>query len=96
MSGSAAWRMRAPCVDCPFNKSGPGLKLRRSLRPGRMEEIERALRGDGHFICHKTTAQTGDGSRRICAGSIAWREKRGFSSNYQRICERLDAAKVGR
>lgn len=85
--------MLKPCIDCPFNKRGPGLRLRRSLRPGRMAEIERALRSDQHFTCHKTTVNTGDGSNRICAGSIEWQEKRGLSSNYLRICERLDAAK---
>lgn len=84
------WRMAKPCADCPFNSSGPGLHLRKSLHPGRWREILKALRSDKHFMCHKTTRQTGDGSNRLCAGSIAWQAARDLSSNYQRICERLE------
>lgn len=83
------WRMAEPCVNCPFNTKGEGLVLRRSLRPGRWRDILAALRADQHFICHKTTSDTGDGSNLVCAGALAWQEARGLSSQYQRICERL-------
>jgi hypothetical protein len=85
------WRVARKCADCPFAKKGAGLKLRRSLRPGRFAEILRGLRREGYFICHKTTRQTGNGTNLVCAGSIEWQEKRGLTSQYQRICERLAA-----
>lgn len=85
-----AWRMKAPCEDCPFNKSGPGLHLRKSLRAGRWREILAGLVRGEHFTCHKTTEDTGDGSELMCAGAIQWQDKHGVSSNLQRVCERLD------
>lgn len=90
MSKSGKWRMDKPCQDCPFNSKGPGLHLRKSLRPVRWREILDSLRYGQHFPCHKTTHETGDGSDLVCAGAIAWQDKRGFSSQYVRICERLD------
>lgn len=89
--GTDNWRMARPCVDCPFNETGKGLALRRSLRAGRWREILTGLRRGEHFMCHKTTRETGDGSNRTCAGSIAWQEARGLTSQYQRVCERLAA-----
>jgi hypothetical protein len=83
------WRMAAPCAACPFNETGPGRALRNSLRPGRFKEICAGLRRDGHFQCHKTGRETGDGSELLCAGALAWQEKRGLSSQYVRIAERL-------
>jgi hypothetical protein len=88
------WRMAAPCADCPFSSSRAGVFLRKTLRLGRMREIETALRNDGHFVCHKTARTTGDGSELVCAGAMAWQEKRGLSSQYVRICERLEAART--
>ncbi len=84
------WRMKEPCSNCPFNKSGEGLKLRRSLRPGRWAEITRGLLGGGHFHCHKTTKETGEGSELMCAGAIRFQERRGVSSQMVRWMERLD------
>lgn len=84
-----AWRMQKPCENCPFNASGPGLHLRKSLHADRWAEILRGLKHDQHFTCHKTTHETGDGSNRICAGAIAWQEKHGLSSNLQRVLERV-------
>jgi hypothetical protein len=81
--------MPAPCADCPFNAKGPGLRLRFGLRPGRWREILSALRRDGHFLCHKTTGETGDGSNLLCAGAMAWQERRGLPSQLVRIMERL-------
>lgn len=90
MPTATRWKMEKPCADCPFSDSEAGKALRASLRAGRVREIERALRSDQHFICHKTTDDTGNGTRLVCAGSLAWQEERGLSSNYQRMCERLD------
>lgn len=83
------WRMAAPCENCPFNTSGKGLSLRKSLARGRWSEITRGLLRGEYFTCHKTTEETGDGSELMCAGAIAYQEKHGVSSNYQRVCERL-------
>lgn len=90
--GRVRWKMDAPCADCPFTDSEAGTHLRKSLAKGRMAEIKRALRNDQHFTCHKTTYETGNGTSLVCAGALAWQEERGLSSQYVRICERLDAA----
>lgn len=84
------WRMKDPCANCPFNKSGAGLHLRKSLYPGRWREILLGLRMGQGFHCHKTTDETGDGSNLLCAGAISYQEKIGTSSNLQRVMERLD------
>lgn len=88
--------MKVPCADCPFSDSAAGNHLRRSLAPGRMEEIKRGLRKDGHFVCHKTTINTGNGTNLLCAGAIAWQEQHGLSSQLVRICERLEWAHARR
>jgi hypothetical protein len=85
-----SWRMKAMCDNCPFQKSGAGLRLKRSLPRLRWYGILKLLQRDGHFTCHKTSDETGDGSNLMCAGAIAWQEKRGLSSNLQRVMERLD------
>jgi hypothetical protein len=85
-----AWRMKEMCDNCPFARSGAGLRLRKSLDWYRWQEILESLRHDLHFLCHKTTDETGDGSNLICAGALAWQEKRGLSSNLQRVMERID------
>jgi hypothetical protein len=87
--------MEQPCVDCPFNASGPGLRLRRSLRPGRWRSILAGLLQGEWFACHKTTRDDDDESHasagaRYCAGAIAYEDKHQVSSNYRRVCERLD------
>lgn len=84
------WRTARKCSDCPFATKGPGLELRKSLRPARWREILDSLRRDAHFFCHKTTEATGDGSNQVCAGSIEWQTKHGVTSQYVRICKRLD------
>lgn len=84
------WRMKEKCADCPFSKTGPGLHLRRTLRPGRWREILASLRRGEHFCCHKTTNETGDGSNLICAGTIEWQEKHGCVAQFVQICERID------
>lgn len=88
--------MEAPCNNCPFNKSGPGLKLRRSLEPGRWREILDGLRNEATFHCHKTTGEDDEGEAVVtaksllCAGALEWQAEHGISSNYQRVCEALD------
>lgn len=84
------WRMVRPCADCPFNSHGEGLHLRRSLHAGRFEGILTALRNYGHFICHKTTRATGDGSNRLCAGAIRWQRRRKLPSQAVQVMERMD------
>ena len=85
------WRVNKMCADCPFSKSGPGLHLRKTLAKGRWRQILESLRRQNHFMCHKTTEETGDGSNLVCAGSIEWQAAHGTSANYVRVCERLDA-----
>jgi hypothetical protein len=84
-----AWRMVKMCDNCPFALSGAGLHLRQSLRRGRWQEIITFLRNDGHFTCHKTSDETGDGSNLMCAGAITWQEEHGLVGNLQRIMERI-------
>jgi hypothetical protein len=89
--GSKAWRMPEPCLDCPFNRTGPGARLRRTLRPARWAEITRLVgTGQSHFMCHKTTPETGNGTNLYCAGALAYQDKLGVSDNYRRVCERLE------
>ena len=85
-----SWRMEHPCADCPFNTSGAGLHLRKSLGAGRWRDIKTGLVRGESFTCHKTTEETGDGSNLMCAGAIAYQRKHGVSSNLQRVCERLE------
>ena len=88
--GMREWRMKEMCRDCPFQASGAGKRLADSLRPGRMASILRGLLRGENFECHKTTDETGDGTKLLCAGAIAFQEKMGVSSQYVRICQRLD------
>ncbi len=91
MPRGSQWRCEKPCADCPFSNDGAGLHLRKTLRAGRWREILASLRRQEHFMCHKTTHQTGNGSELLCAGALEWQNSRGISSNYQRVCERLDS-----
>ena len=85
------WRMPQMCADCPFAPSGPGLRLRRSLGKGRWTEIIQCLKRDKHFICHKTSNETGNATNLICAGSIEYSEDHNIPpSQLQRIMERID------
>lgn len=84
------WRTKEMCADCPFQSSGPGLHLRKTLAKGRWKSILKDLRDQRHFLCHKTTTETGDGSNKVCAGSIQWQDAHGISSQFARICDRLD------
>lgn len=84
------WRMAKMCETCPFQTSGPGLALRKSLRPGRFADIKRDLRHGGNFLCHKTTDETGNGTKLQCAGALAYQDRLGVSNQLARIAERLE------
>lgn len=89
------WRVETMCADCPFSKTEAGRALRASLRPGRMENILATLRNDGHFLCHKTTTETGNGTNLQCAGALAWQKKQGLPPNQlARIAERISAMRL--
>lgn len=83
---STALREEAMCDNCPFAPSGPGLALRKSLRPGRFNAIAQAVFQGIPFWCHKTTDwdaeenEDGDeytlvGRERECGGSVAFRRR---------------------
>lgn len=77
------WRMPEPCSDCPFNSRGDGLKLRRSLHPGRWASILSDLRDDGNHVLGRR--------ERICAGAIAWQDKHECVADVVQIARRLEA-----
>jgi hypothetical protein len=91
-----SWRVKEPCVDCPFNNSGAGAHLRKSLGVRRWQQITSDLLHDGNFYCHKTTGEEDDFGNvdtrgaLICAGALAWQDSHNVSSQYARICERLN------
>lgn len=88
------WRMESPCADCLFAKAGPGLKLRLSLRPGRMDEILASLQQEGFFLCHKTTGDEDDeepAANLVCAGSLDYQNDHKLTlSPYVQVCQRLE------
>jgi hypothetical protein len=43
-----------------------------------------------HFICHKTSKKTGDGTNLLCAGAISWQAKRDRTSILQRVMEAIE------
>lgn len=98
--GSAmAWRTQKKCAKCPFSSSGPGFRLRKSLRPGRWAEILASLRSDAYFPCHQTTTFDDDGEcissgkELLCAGAIEWQLKHnGQPSQLARIMERINGS----
>lgn len=93
MPKGSKWRLPEKCADCPFAQAGPGRFLRSTLRPGRWREILASLKRREFFLCHKTTHETGNGTELVCAGAIEWQEKRGCTSQYVQVCERLDSWK---
>jgi hypothetical protein len=87
---ATAYRMSAPCSNCPFTTTAKGTQVRESLRPGRMREIKDFLLNDGHFVCHLTTPETGDGSNRQCAGAINYQKLMDvWPNNAARACIRV-------
>ena len=89
------WRMLKPCADCPFNRTGPGARLARSLRPGRMQGIKEDLLNGAIFNCHKTTDETGNGTNLFCAGALRFQNRHGVVSQHQQVCERLSRLREG-
>lgn len=88
------WRMRKPCSDCPFNREGKGAQLRRSLRQPRWRRILQSLREGNYFPCHQSTVCDSEGepiagSGLVCAGSLAWQDRNGYSSAYVRLSRHL-------
>lgn len=84
------WKMDTKCDNCPFSTSGPGYLLYRTLRRSRWRAILRNLKTGGHFYCHKTTPETGNGTNLICAGSHDWQIRHtGAPSKLAQIMERL-------
>lgn len=90
------WRVKKICDNCPFQKSGPGLHLRKSLGRGRWSGILHNLMAGGMFPCHKTVLydDEGDpkrGSGKACAGSLEWQIKNlGHVGHFARIMERAE------
>jgi hypothetical protein len=103
-----AWRMERPCVDCPFSTSDAGKRQWRALRPEFRRQLRQELLGKGgreptYFLCHKTTEHDDEGEhvasapgQRVCAGAIAFQDQHHVSSNYARVCERLDEMRAAR
>lgn len=77
--------MNKKCDNCPFATKGPGLRLRKSLRPGRWRGILMGVMMGQLFFCHKTTnedAQDADsdtympvGKEQVCFGSLEYLRK---------------------
>lgn len=91
------WRVKKKCENCPFQTSGPGLHLRKSLGRGRWSGILHSLMADGFFPCHKTVQyddETGEakrGSGKACAGALEWQTKNlGHVGQFARIMERAE------
>lgn len=61
------------------------------LTGARAAGIARDLLRDNHFVCHKTVKSLGgDGTRRICAGSLITTERGGNPpGQYARVMERI-------
>lgn len=91
-----AWRTKRKCNNCPFTTKGAGLKLRKSLCPGRWIEVLNSLRNDGNFPCHKTTefdeeGEAVSGTGLQCAGALEWQRKNiGHVGQLARIMERVE------
>lgn len=95
MGFTEMFRLRKPCGNCPFRKTGAI-----ELQPGRLEGIVADLRDNdmSTFQCHKTVhnsktggewSEEGDyepsGNEAMCAGAILYLEKIGRPSVGMRI-----------
>jgi hypothetical protein len=67
------------CADCPFGASESQRHMRRSLKPGRFNEIAQSVWMGAYFPCHKTTTFSDEGEgedlidrhkERECIGAI--------------------------
>lgn len=84
------WRMQKPCDNCPLSTSKEGLHLRHSLESGRIHEIESNLLAGGDFLCHQTTAQTGNGAKLSCAGALDFQHAHDIVTPYELLCRSLE------
>lgn len=72
--------MKKMCENCPFGHSAEQTHMRKSLMPGRFDEICQSVFQGHSFICHKTTSHDEEGEwspsdkDKECAGSIQFRE----------------------
>ena len=84
--------MKQMCDSCPFGTSKKQMHMRRSLRPGRFDEICQSVWQGAYFPCHKTTTFGDDNElldrqkERQCFGAL--RFVRIASENRDR-CERF-------
>jgi hypothetical protein len=84
--------MKKMCADCPFGNSKAQLYMRRSLMPGRFNEICQAVWYGAYFPCHKTTEHDDDGEvipnrkERQCRGAVEFAER--AASNRERARKR--------
>lgn len=85
--------LKRPCAKCPFRTDVPAY-----LTPGRVTELEQAVRAQQDFYCHATidysgTEETGEGrvtqASQRCAGFTILCEKIGRPTQMMRIEERL-------
>ena len=78
--------MTRQCDNCPFATKGSGLRLRKSLMPGRWKGILMGVMMGQTFFCHETLdhdAQDEDsdtyvptGHEQVCYGSLQYRKER--------------------
>lgn len=68
--------MAKMCDSCPFGHLPKQRRMRKSLKPGRFNEICQSVFQGHLFSCHKTTAFDDDGEWKVterdreCAGAI--------------------------
>lgn len=85
------FRLKAPCDNCPFLK-----EVRPYLQPRRIDLIERDIREDRYFPCHKTTTLRADHrGAAICAGSIKLVEKMDLRPRFWRMGVALNIYQPG-
>lgn len=90
------WRTDKKCNDCPFRNSGAGLRLRKSLAPGRWRSILKDLQNDHNFFyCHKTTEFDDEEESKVskgllCSGGIEWQDKHGYTAVFVRLNRMFD------
>lgn len=79
---SQTFRLRKPCSNCPFLKSGAI-----ELRPGRLDQIVSDLVANDHssFICHKTLSRRGHDNESMCAGAATYLAKVGRPNIQMRL-----------
>lgn len=83
-------RMPQACENCPFSQTEAGLRLRESLEPRRWVGILKGVLAGRHFLCHKTTTETGNGTALVCAGAIETAAAHGVKADLVQVMERLE------